>query len=46
MHYVYILKLTNKDYYTGYTENLEKRYNQHASGEERTTKKYLPLKLI
>ena len=46
MYYVYILKLVNNEYYTGYTENLKRRIKEHTCGQERTTKKMLPCKLI
>lgn len=46
MYYVYILKLSNNDYYIGRTDNLKKRLKDHLNGTERTTKKYLPCKLI
>jgi len=31
--WVYILNCSNQTYYTGYTDNLEKRYHQHCSGK-------------
>ena len=43
--YVYILKLKNGDYYVGRSDNLKRRLREHLSGQERTTKKFLPLKL-
>lgn len=46
MYYVYILRLSNGDYYIGSTGNLEKRCKQHTNGEERTTKKFLPCSLV
>lgn len=45
MFYVYILKMANADYYVGFTSDLQKRFKQHCDGEERTTKRYLPVKL-
>ncbi|OGM10711.1 excinuclease ABC subunit C [Candidatus Woesebacteria bacterium RBG_16_34_12] len=39
---VYILKLSNGDYYIGRTENIKRRLREHYSGQERTTKRYLP----
>jgi len=46
MHYVYVLQLSNHEYYIGESSNLKRRIKEHASGTERTTKKYLPCKLI
>lgn len=46
--WVYILKCSDGSYYTGHTDNLEKRINQHASGEIRScyTATRLPLELV
>lgn len=46
MYYVYILKLFNNDYYIGRTDDLKRRIKEHLSGTERTTKRYLPCKLV
>ena len=46
MHYVYILQLVNKNYYIGETGSLSNRLRQHVAGEERTTKRLLPCKLV
>ena len=36
-----------RDYiYVGLTDNVERRFNQHNSGYERTTKPYRPFKII
>ena len=47
MHYVYVIK-SNKDgkYYTGYAEDLRKRFNRHNNGEVESTKNRGPFKLI
>ena len=45
-YYVYILKLSNGDYYVGRSDNLKRRIKEHLSGQERTTKKFLPLRLV
>lgn len=48
MYYVYILrslKYKNK-LYIGYTSDLKKRFAQHTSGENSTTRKFLPVKLL
>jgi putative endonuclease len=44
--YVYILKLSNEDYYVGRSDNLKRRIGEHLRGEDKTTSKFLPLKLI
>ena len=44
--YVYILSGRNSFIYTGCTNNLEGRIKRHNKGEVRSTKSYLPLKLI
>ncbi len=44
---VYFLKsLTNNDLYIGSTENLEKRVALHNTGKVKSTKAYLPWKLL
>jgi putative endonuclease len=46
-YYVYVLK-SEKDgkYYTGYTQNLKLRFEQHQKGEVSSTKHRRPLSLI
>jgi putative endonuclease len=45
--YMYILRCANGEYYTGSTNNLEERLNQHLKGEgSNFTWKYLPVKLL
>ena len=46
MYYVYILKLSNNDYYVGRTDDLKRRIREHQNGTEGTTKNYQPCKLI
>lgn len=47
MHYVYLLKSEKTRWlYVGYTSNLTKRLNEHNSGKNYSTKKYLPVRLI
>ncbi len=44
---MYILKCSNGTYYTGSTNNLELRLEQHHAGEGANhTKKYLPVELV
>jgi len=45
--YMYILECANDCYYTGSTNDLEKRLNEHQNGEgSNFTKKHLPVKLV
>jgi len=47
MFYVYAIKSISRNYiYVGLTSNLEKRLEYHNKGYERTTKPYLPFRLI
>lgn len=47
MFYVYIIQSINFGrYYIGYSSNLEKRLNEHNSGIVKSTKHYVPYKLI
>ncbi|WP_299130040.1 GIY-YIG nuclease family protein [uncultured Winogradskyella sp.] len=34
-YYVYIIKCSDNSYYTGITNNIEKRYNEHKVGKHR-----------
>lgn len=45
--FMYILKCANGLYYTGSTNNLERRLQQHQNGEGANfTKKHLPVELV
>lgn len=46
-YWVYILLCDNNTYYTGYTDNLEKRYQAHLSGKGRCkyTRSFKPVKI-
>jgi len=46
MFYVYILLLNNKQIYTGYTEDLKRRIDEHKKGRAEFTSQRLPVKLI
>jgi putative endonuclease len=47
MHKVYILKsLKNNRYYIGHTNNINNRLKRHNSGQVKSTKPYLPWKII
>jgi len=45
--YVYILKCNDESYYTGHTDNIEKRLSEHYSGKMPCyTSTRLPVKLV
>jgi putative endonuclease len=44
--YVYILKLRNGNYYIGRTDNLKRRISEHRAGQDKTSRKYLPITLV
>ena len=47
MFYVYALSSLERNYiYIGLTNDLDRRFNEHKSGKNRTTKPYRPFKLI
>ena len=47
MWYVYILySKSSKLFYTGYSEDLKRRFTEHNSGKSRFTKTGIPWKLI
>ncbi len=47
MFYVYILQSSvDESFYIGFTENLEKRLNQHNNGESNYTSRKIPWKLV
>ncbi|MFC1727602.1 GIY-YIG nuclease family protein [Patescibacteria group bacterium] len=46
-YYVYVLHNSQKNFiYIGYSENLKQRFEEHNSGKSKSTKHYIPLKLI
>ena len=46
-YFVYILKCSDDSYYTGVTNNLEKRFSEHQSGIIKGyTSKRLPVRLV
>lgn len=46
-HYVYILECSDGSYYTGYTNNLEKRIDMHQSGKgAKYTRGRTPVELL
>ena len=47
MYFVYILQSENSNwFYKGITDNLERRLKQHFQGQVKSTKQFLPLKLV
>ena len=47
MYYVYAIKSLVRNYiYVGLTNNVERRFEQHSKGQNRSTKAYMPFKLI
>ncbi|RJO61927.1 GIY-YIG nuclease family protein [candidate division WS5 bacterium] len=46
MYYVYLLKLSNDDFYVGLTQDLKSRLEKHSSGSIPHTSKFRPLKLV
>ena len=47
MYYTYVLqRMKDADFYTGFTQNLKLRFEQHNNGLVESTKDRRPLKLI
>lgn len=46
MFYVYVIQNINKRLYTGYTNDLRKRFNQHNTKKSKYTRYRGPYKLI
>lgn len=48
MHYVYIMQSVHfpKEFYTGFSENVEQRLNEHNQGKSFHTNKFKPWKII
>ena len=47
MYYTYVLQSeADGQFYTGYTQDLKLRFDQHNKGQVESTQKRLPLKLI
>lgn len=47
-HYVYMIECINGSYYTGYTTNVKRRYQEHQKGSTtcRYTRSFPPKKLL
>ncbi len=46
MHYVYLLRLDNGDYYTGIADDVKERVVKHNEGGVLSTKARRPVKLV
>ena len=47
MYYVYVLiSLIDNKFYTGFTENLNKRFSEHNEGASKSTKYRRPFELV
>ncbi len=46
MFYIYVLQNKDKRWYTGYTQDLRKRFNEHNSGKSKYTEYHGPYGLI
>lgn len=47
MYYVYAIQSLSRNYiYVGLTDNVDRRFSEHQSGKNRTTKPYRPFKII
>lgn len=47
MYYVYAISSLARNYiYVGLTNSIERRFGEHNTGKNKTTKAYLPFKLI
>ncbi|MCX6825346.1 MAG: GIY-YIG nuclease family protein [candidate division SR1 bacterium] len=44
--YVYVLEMANGKYYVGSTKNIQNRLIEHQTGESKSTKNHLPVKLL
>jgi putative endonuclease len=46
-HWVYILECSNQSYYTGYTTDLERRYQEHCQGSPKCkyTRAFKPIRI-
>ncbi len=47
LFFTYVLQSEKDDnFYTGYTNNLERRFKEHTNGKVKSTRDCIPLKLI
>ncbi len=47
LYYIYILECSNSSYYTGYTTDIERRYQEHVSGSIKCkyTRSFPPIRI-
>lgn len=43
--WIYILECENGNYYTGYTKDLAKRFQQHLNGKVKYTRSFKPIRI-
>jgi len=43
--WIYILECENGNYYTGYTRDLARRYQQHLNGKVKYTRSFKPIRI-
>jgi len=46
MHYTYLLKLNDDEYYSGSTSDIKSRIKAHQNGQNLSTKNKRPVKLV
>jgi predicted GIY-YIG superfamily endonuclease len=46
MYTVYVLQDSKGKYYKGFTKNLARRFSEHISGQTKTTKHMVALKIV
>jgi len=46
MYFVYIIKCSNAQYYTGLTRDIRVRMLKHKTGDVKFTKPFLPIQLV
>ena len=47
MFYTYVIKSINRNYiYVGLTSDVDRRFQEHNSGKNKTTKPYSPFRLL
>ncbi len=44
--WVYILRMKNGKYYTGITNDLDRRVTEHKQGRSKSTRRYLPVEIM
>lgn len=44
--WIYILRMDNGNYYTGITNDLDRRVREHRNGGSKSTRRYLPVEIV